>query len=217
MGRGTRISRLTIVGSLVLSLACMAAGSASARPKVYRSVPTVVSFSATKGTDGAITVKATFSSPDPRCLEGKRFLQKHRDGNYWVAGGHLYFGGPFTASQEFTGHQISEPFGFDGFATPPDKGFLAPVSPAGKSPYVWQAVWPGSTEVFTTNFYNKSLPRHSSTPVSAATGVSLGATARASNGQGLPYYKIAYNQGGKHIIIKCGTLNTRDASTKIGL
>jgi hypothetical protein len=71
--------------------------------------------------------------------------------------------------------------------------------------------------VLTTNLYDKSLPRHYSTSISAATGVSLGATARASGGQGLPYYKVAYNQAGKHIIVKCGTLNTREASTQIAL
>jgi hypothetical protein len=34
-------------------------------------------------------------------------------------------------------------------------------------------------------------------------------------GQGLPYFKVAFNQGGKHIILKCGTLPKSAASDKI--
>ncbi len=82
---------------------------------------------------------------------------------------------------------------------------------------MWQAIWPGSTEVLVTNFYDKSLPRHYSAPVSAAAGVSVGAVARASKGQGLPYYKVAFNRGGKRIILKCKAIELGTASAKIGL
>lgn len=208
--------RLAAGVGLAILLACMMSASAMARPKIYKSVPTHVSFSATKAADGTITVEAIFTSPNPRCLEGKRFLQKRADGNYWVAGGTLYFGGAFTAPNFFNPQEvISEPFGFEGSAPPPNRGLLAPVSAAGKSPYVWQAIWPGSTELATTNFYDKSLPRHYEIPVGAASGVSLGAIARASKGQGLPYYKVAFSRHGKRIILKCGTLAEASSYTEI--
>lgn len=210
--------RLAAGVGLAILLACMMAASAMARPKIYKSVPTHVSFSATKAADGTITVEAIFTSPNPRCLEGKRFLQKRADANSWVAGGALLFGGPFTAEDPLTKAKFSEPFGFEGTVSQiymPDKGLLAPVSAAGKSPYVWQAIWPGDSSLFMTNPYDKSLPWHYQAPVAAASAVLLAAVARASGGQGLPYYKVAFSRHGKRIILKCGTLAEESSHTEI--
>lgn len=200
MKRGVRCVSGAWVCVAALLFACLTAGSAAALPKVIKSVPTRATFSATKAADGTITAKVSFTASDPRCLSGKRFLQKFADGNYRVAGGTLLYGGAYSDEG------ISAPFGFDGFGAPPNKGLFAPVSPAGKSPYVWQAIWPGSTPVLITNFHNEELDRHYETTVAAASAVNMGAIARASMGQGLPYFKATYNQGGKHYILKCGVL-----------
>lgn len=199
-------------------LMCITAGPAAARPKIYKSAPTRVSFSATKAPDGTITAEATFTSPNPRCLSSKRFLKKRKDGNYWVAIGTPLYGGPFTDKAG-----VSHAFGADGFVPmylmmDLSKGFLAPISPAGRSPFVWRAVWPGSVETSVTNFYNESLPRHYPVTIAGASGVQFGAQARASEGQGIDsYFKVAYNQGPNHVILKCGLLKKSEASAEIGL
>lgn len=184
---------------------------ALALPKVTKFVPTHVALSATRDAAGTIVVTASFTSAEPRCLSTKRFLEKHFHGRPVAAGGYLLYGGPYSDDRG------SGAFGFEGFGTPPADGLLSPVSPAEKSPYVWEAVWPGDTAVTTTNFHDSSQPRHYATTIAAVAAVSLGASARESAGQGLPYFKVTYNKGGKHYIVKCGVLSKVEASRVIPL
>jgi hypothetical protein len=199
---------LLTAAAIVLALV---AASASALPKVTKRFPTRVFFSASKGADGAVTVKASFRSPEPRCLSAKRFLQKKYHGLPDAAGAYLLFGG------QFSGEHGSGTFGFEGEGAPPSSGLLSPVSPPEGSPYVWEATWPGDTPVTVTNFYDPSHSRHYETTVAAASGVRAGALARASAGQGLSYYKTTYNKGGKHYIVKCGVLKKTEERQELPL
>jgi len=188
-----------LVAAAAVASAALAA-PAMALSKVTRSFPTRVAFAATKAADGSVTVKASFSSPEPRCLSAKRFLQKKFHGAPDAAGAYLLFGGTYSAGRG------SGAFGFEGEGPPPSSGLLSPVSQPGRSPYVWEATWAGDTPVTVTNFYDPSHPRHYESTVGAASAVRAGAIARASAGQGLPYFKTTYNRGGKHYIVKCGVL-----------
>ncbi|MFP5389445.1 MAG: hypothetical protein ACLGG5_09125, partial [Thermoleophilia bacterium] len=111
----------------------------------------------------------------------------------------LLFGGPYTAEGQ------SYPAGALGEGRPPGEGTFSPVSPPGKSPYVWEAVFSGGAPVNVTNLQSNS-ERHYTTTVSAATALRILAAAPVSKGQGLPYFKAAYNQGGKRVILECEPL-----------
>ena len=208
MSSPAKLVALLTAAAIVLALV---AASASALPKVTKRFPTSVSFSATKGADGAVTVKASFRSPEPRCLSSKRFLQKKFHGLPDAAGAYLLFGGSYG------GEHGSGAFGFEGEGPPPSSGLLSPAGPPEKSPYVWEATWPGDTPVTVTNFNDPSHPRHYETTVGAASGVRAGAIARASAGQGLPYFKTTYNRGGKHYIVKCGVLKKTEERRELPL
>ncbi len=201
---------VALLTTVAVALALVAA-SASALPKVTKRFPTSVSFSASKGADGAVTVKASFRSPEPRCLSNKRFLAKKFHGLPAAAGAHLLFGGPYG------GEHGSGAFGFEGEAQPPSYGLLAQTSQSEESPYVWEATWPGDTPLTVTNFFDPSHPRHYETTVGAASGVRAGAIARASASQGLPYYKTTYNKGGKHYIVKCSVLKKTEERQELSL
>jgi hypothetical protein len=175
--------------------------AAAAHPKVITVVPTQVRLSATRQADGSIVAKAEFTSPEPRCLSAKRFLQNTSKGQYLAAGGSLLFGSPP---------------GTTGFAAAPERGLFSPKSKPGVSPYIWEATWPGSTEVLVTNL-NSDKERHYASTVADATEVTLGAEARASKGQALPYFKVAYNEDGKRHIVKCQTLGKTESSAGIEL
>ena len=201
---------LPLLAVVAVASAALAA-PASALPKVTKRFPTSVSFSATKGADGAVTVKASFRSPEPRCLSNKRFLAKKFHGLPDAAGARLLFGGSYG------GEHGSGAFGFEGEGPPPSSGLLSPASQPEKSPYVWEATWPGETPVTVTNFFDPSHPRHYETTVGAASGVRAGATARASVSQGLPYYKTTYNRGGTHYIVKCAVLKKTEERQELPL
>ena len=176
-----------------------------ARRKVYRSVPTQVAFSVQRAADGTITSTVTFTS-DPRCLVAKRFKRVGRKNLFPQILSSLLFGGPYSANGE------SLPAGALGEGRPPNEGTFSPKSPAGKSPYVWGAVFPGNTPIQVTNLQSNS-ERHYATTVAAASALRILAAAPVSKGQGLPYFKAAYNQGGKRIILKCKPLT--GATTEI--
>lgn len=202
-----RKSAANILGAalLVVLLAGLQAAPATAKPKVYRSVPTHAALSVTRASDGTITAKVSFTS-NPRCLPAKRFKRVGRKNLFPEILSSLLFGGPYTADGE------SHPAGSLGEGRPPGEGTFSPVSPPGKSPYVWEAVFPGSAPVEVTNLQSNS-ERHYTTTVSAASALRVLAAAPVSKGQGLPYFKAAYDQGGKRIILKCEPLT--GATTEI--
>lgn len=205
------LAKLAPILVAVAILSGALATTAAALPKVTRSFPTRVSFTASKAVDGSVTVTASFRSPEPRCLSAKRFLQKKFHGQPDAAGGYLLFGGAYS------GEHSKGMFGFEGEGPPPSSGLLAPSSPPEKSPYVWEATWAGDTPVTVTNFNDPSHPRHYETTVSAASGVRAGAIARESAGQALPYFKTTYDKGGKHYIVKCGVLKNSEARRELPL
>ena len=131
--------------------------------------------------------KITNYPPESRCLESKRF-KKLRDGYYQSVGSLLFYEGSY------------------GHGGPSGYGWLAPVTQFGRSPLVWEAHWPGNATVSVESDrpgITKASERFYKTTVSAATGVVLNGVAINSQGQNLRYWKVAYNSGGKHVIVKC--------------
>lgn len=187
-----------VTAALLLTLAVWA-GTASAKPKIYKSVPTRVQLSVTRAGDGTITARVSYLSNDPRCLAAKRFKRAGAKNLYPNISSTLLFGGPYTANgEEF-------PAGAKGFARPPNEGTFDPVSSFGKSPLVWENVMPGDTPLAVTNPQSNS-ERHYTATVADASELQVFVAAPVSKGQGLPYFKVAYNQGGKRIIEKCEPL-----------
>jgi hypothetical protein len=209
--RRRSLVRFALLAAVVVLALGTAAAPALALPKVTRFFPTRVALSASRDASGTVTVQASFSSPEPRCLSAKRFLQKRFHDLPTAAGGYLLFGGAYSDERG------SGAYGLEGYAQPPSVGLMSPTSPAAKSPYVWEATWPGDTSVSTTNFHDPSQPRHYQTTIAAAAAISLGASARESTGQGLAYFKTTYNKGGKHYIVKCGVLKKTESSRVIPL
>jgi hypothetical protein len=171
-------------------LAIVAAPAAFARQKVFKEIATQATLSATRSTDGGISARVAYTSKDPRCLASKRFKRAGAENNYFQAYAFLLFGSPP---------------GSLGTATLPAHGVLSPVSPFARSPLVWEANFPGNTAVEVTNLASNS-ERHYEATVSQASALEMYAAAPGSNGQGLPYFKVAYNQGDSRIILKCGQL-----------
>ncbi len=116
--------------SLLLSIGLLHTGSAVAHPKVHETARTRVALSAKKAADGTITEKVTFTVSNPRCFSAKNF-KRLRDGYFHGAGGSLAFNNGA------------------GLANPPEDGWLhpSPASAFGKSPYIWEAVYPGITPI----------------------------------------------------------------------
>jgi hypothetical protein len=175
-------------GVMLLTLAFAAPSNAK---RIYKTIPTHVAISATRTADGTVTVKAVFTSSDPHCLSADRW-RKLSDGYSHEVGGGLEYGGPWNGY----------PIGADGYATP-SGGWLSPISPAAKSPFVWQAIYPGKLTVKVHDERDEAgEARNYTTTVAAASGIAVGASAPA-NFKGKTYYKYAYNQGGNRVILKC--------------
>jgi len=88
------------------------------------SAPTHETKGISRSADGTITLEGRYTSPNPHCLEAKRW-KKLSDGYY---------------HESFNAYLV-----FDGeIGSAPNHGYLAPVSPFGQSPLVWKAVWPGT-------------------------------------------------------------------------
>lgn len=188
--------RLIVCLAAVVGLSLLSGASAAAKPKIFKSVPTQSSFSVTRAGDGTITAKVSYVSKDPRCLAAKRFKRAGQKNLYPEILSTLYFGGSYTVEgKEF-------PVGAKGSGRPPNEGTFNPVSPFGKSPLVWEAVFPGSTPVSVTNFQSNS-ERHTTLTVAEASGLEVLAAAPVSKGQGLEYFKVAFNRGGKRVILEC--------------
>ena len=185
----------------IVALLALAFAAPSSAKRIYKSVPTHVTYSATRAADGTVTSKIIFTSPNPRCLSADRWTKiKAWPGKFVDGFAALEYGGPWARQGR------SHLSGSDGTGSPAlNSGWSVPISPAGKSPFVVQAIWPGSLP---TTVINGLLPledpnyKYTST-VAAASGVAVFSYAPPS--KRYPYYKYAYNQGGNRIILKCGT------------
>ncbi len=176
----------------VVGLLALVFAAPSSAKRIYKSVPTYVTFSANRVADGTVTAKAIFTSPNPRCLSADRW-KKLSDGYYHVTGAALYY------------RDLLDPNFISGTALPTNNGWLSPISPAGHSPYVWQVIWPGSlpVKVHVEGIHAGEAPHNYTSTVAAAAGMTVGGYAPQS--PRYSYYKYTYNQGGNRIILKCGT------------
>jgi hypothetical protein len=181
----------TSTGVMVLALAFAAPSSAK---RIYKSVPTHATYSMTRAADGTVTAKVLFTSPNPRCLSADRWNKRRVRGGYsHDVGGGLYYGDIYAN----TAPNIN--------GAPDNNGWLSPISPAGHSPYVWQAIWPGSlaVKVHVEHPGTGVAPYNYASTVSAASGGAV--LGYAPPGPSGNYYKYAYNEGGNRIILKCQT------------
>lgn len=174
-----RIPKLTSLVAVALAAIAFVPGAAMAKT-IHKAAPTKIRLSATRAVDGTVTATAWVTSPNPHCLEAHRF-KRLRDGYYHRIEGLLDYG--------------------DGlFAVPPGSTNLSPISAPGRSPFIWQAVWPGAVAV---NVQSQSDPElHYKAPVSAALGVDMGAGIGARNGEGVAYI-AKYFEGGQKIKVTC--------------
>lgn len=177
-----------MTGLLVCSLATLTLASPGPAAARTKTIPTRAVLSATKAPDGTVTIEAAFSSPNPRCLRAGRF-----HGKFYAQ----YLGAPVGA--DFYYGDAGPPHG-----TPPSQGagvgfepsVPQPISPAGRSPYVWQAAWPASTVVangFGGNGLGGKFP--DSTTVSAASGIGVFALVKP--------FRITYRSHGARVTRTC--------------
>jgi hypothetical protein len=118
-----KITKLSIAVACA-SLFALVAGATADAKTIYKSAPTGQERFVNRAGDGTITLEGRYTSPNPHCLEKKRW-KTLSDGNYHEG---------FDAYPVFGGK----------IGTAPNGGWLAPVSPFGRSPLVWKAVWPGT-------------------------------------------------------------------------
>jgi hypothetical protein len=172
---------LAAIGLLVLAVASPAQAKTSTKIAA-----TKVEFSIARAADGTVTVKATFTSSNPHCLSRDRWKQ-YPSGEYKEGAPEfgLYYGGV-------------------AWADPPGRfgAQLAPVSPFGRSPLVWRAIWPGSAGVIVENHAGKTEAERSyRSTVSEAIGVDGGANTMAFEDR----YKISDDK----VLLKCRPVNER--------
>ena len=171
-----------MTGLLVIGLATLTLASPGAAAARTKTIPTRAVLSATKAPDGTVTIEAVFSSPNPSCLRASRFRGKAYD----------YLLGPFAADFYYggAGHPYATPLGDPaGFGYEPS--VPQPISPAGRSPYVWQAAWPASTVVV----IGGGTPGFSTSTVSNASGIGLAAYVKP--------YRITYRSHGARVTRTC--------------
>jgi hypothetical protein len=179
---------LGIVGVLTLGTA-----PAGAVKVIHKVVATHIALSATKASDGTITARGVFTSSNPRCLSSKR-TKPFSSGQYSNFGSVLLYGASLPGDHT----------GQDGNGGPPGNGRLAPVSPAGRSPWIWEAVWAGSAPIGVENRHNKSLPYTYKSTVAGASAVELGGYLGSVNRLNvLAPYEVTYQQGKTVVKLVC--------------
>lgn len=112
------------VGVAAASLLALASASPGSAKTIHKSAPTGQERSVNRSADGTITLEGRYTSPNPHCLEKKR----------WKTLSDGYYHEGFDAYPVFGGK----------IGTAPNGGYLVPVSPFERSPLVWKAVWPGA-------------------------------------------------------------------------
>jgi hypothetical protein len=174
--------RPVAIGAMALVCALAAASTGLART-VHRSAPTDARRTVVARADGGVTLIGIYTSPNPHCLEARRW-KRLSDGYY------------------HDGFQSYLVFPSGGTANPPRLGFLSPVSPFGRSPFVWRASWPGSTVVNVDEHNGK----HVKETVADATGVRFYYEIPVSGAPGLPKngYFTTYRAHGRRIKLRCG-------------
>ena len=158
-------------------------GVATAAAKaVEKTVKTTIAISATRAPDGTITTEVAYSSPNPRCLAADRF-PTWRDGHFNTVGSILYYRG----SQDYS-------------ASPPNGGWLTPVSRAGVSPYVWKSVWSGATP--SRYVYKGNVSEPFTATIAEATSLYVVAWAGSKRFVNTSF-KVKYMQGQTKIKLTC--------------
>jgi hypothetical protein len=170
-----------LVGIAAATLLALANASPGSAKTIHKSAPTGQERSVNRSADGTITLEGRYTSPNRHCLEAKRWT-KLSDGNY-----HNGFDAVLIFSDGIEG------------ASPPDGGWLLPVSPAGRSPYVWKAVWPGSALVTV-----RTKAGYIKEPVSAATSLKFYYWLPSSIGSSRAPYETSYKEHGNTIELTCG-------------
>jgi hypothetical protein len=177
LGRGSRLG-VAVVTALIL----VPIQSAEAQV-VHKSAPTEVERRVTRAADGTVTLEGIYTSPDPHCLEARRW-KRLSDGNFHEG---------FDAVLGFS----------IGHASPPNGGYLRPVSPAGRSPFRWRAVWAGTTLVWVEKSPGLGPPRFVRAPISEATELKFYYWLPASR-EGGSVYITSYKRNGNLVKLTCG-------------
>ncbi len=165
------VSSIGIIGLLALSFA--APGDAK---RVLKFAKVKATVSAARAADGTITVKAAFTTSNPRCFS-KQVVRRLRDGYFHLVGGALYYNAT------------------DGYGGPPNRGWLLPDSRPSRTRWIWKAVWPGDAPVTVENHSDPDLPRNYRSTVGDASGLRL--IGNSPNG------KIKNRRGGIKFKLTC--------------
>jgi hypothetical protein len=193
------LKRLIIVLALVCSLGLVAISSSSARPKVTEHARTFISSKRYKEADGTVVVKVSFKSANPRCLAAKRFNLGKAPEAFFI------FGGPYVVGGN------TYPIGAGGTGSPKDRGgVLHPVSPAGRSPYVWEAqIAPTAIvkvelgEIEHGGPFKTEEERFPTYTVSEAAAVAVGGMAPGSPQTPDDVWVTGYNSNGELVTLEC--------------
>ena len=176
------------IAATAVGLAALVFATPSGAKTIVKIAQTKLTFSIVRSADGTVTAKATYTSPEPRCLSSDRWKQ-YPSGEYKESAPEFgfYYGGSSWA--EAPG--------------PPGIGAqLAPISPLGRSPLVWQKTWPGSASVVVENHRAKTEAERSyRSTVAAALGIDGG----ASTGS----FEDKYKSGENKILLKCRSVTER--------
>ena len=176
------MSSVKIVFGVVAAVLFVSANaSLSGAKTINRSAPTSETKGISRSADGTITLEGRYTSPNPHCLEAKRW-RKLSDGYYHEG---------FDAYPVFGGE----------IGTAPNGGYLAPISPFGRSPLIWKAVWPG------TSISHVGPPADfKKIPISEANLVKFFYWIPHSGRPGLPAkaYYTTYMEHGNRVNLTCG-------------
>jgi hypothetical protein len=167
---------LAVLSILIIGSLCLTFAAPSGAKRIIKVFKVKSAVSVQRTADGTITVKAVCTTQHPICFS-KKMVRRLSEGYFHNVGGALYY----TEA--------------DGYGSPPDHGWLSPVSRPSRTRWIWKAVWPGDTRVYPES-HNPGLPYPYRTTVSAATRLHLGG--------GPPGGKIKFRRNGVKIKLLCG-------------
>jgi hypothetical protein len=173
---------------IAVSLLGLAAPGA-AMAALHRSAGTYYVLSASRSASGTITAEGRLRSPNPHCLEAARFKPYLlRDGWYHLFDSSvLFFDGETNPYSREAQTNIAE-------SPQPN---LKPISPAARSPFLWNAVMSPDAGVKV----GRNTDSERTGLVSEATGIVLfGPTTPADNNQP---YKVRYKEQGQEVVLTC--------------
>jgi hypothetical protein len=203
------------VAAIALTFSVTVVPAAASVEVVKETARTTVELSATRAADGTVTATATFSSKNPRCLTKAGRLSG-------PAGAPKV--NPIKSVFEFG--EESETPGYGPWTPDPQFGLLhgtffayqltlKPVTPEGRSPWIWEAVWPGTTLLTARRWASRSPapypePTKIQSPVSEAGLLGFG-TGTPNPGVYLDQTTIRYKKGGANVVLDCGALEVKRA------